>query len=66
VIAPRGTAHTYWNQGQVPARYVLVLTPNLQRLIEALHSGRTDIDAIWREHDSQSFGWPQPRSHDPG
>jgi mannose-6-phosphate isomerase-like protein (cupin superfamily) len=58
MIAPRGTPHTYWNPGRVPARYVLVLTPNLHRLIEALHSGSADMDAVWRAYDSESFGWP--------
>jgi mannose-6-phosphate isomerase-like protein (cupin superfamily) len=57
VLAPRGTPHTYWNPGTVPARYLLVLTPRLRRLIDALHSDPADMDAVFRAHDSESLGW---------
>jgi mannose-6-phosphate isomerase-like protein (cupin superfamily) len=60
VLAPRGIPHTYWNPGAVAARYVLVLTPNLHRLIEALHAEHDDMDAVFRAHASESLGWLQP------
>jgi mannose-6-phosphate isomerase-like protein (cupin superfamily) len=56
-LAPHGVPHTYWNPGTVTARYVLVLTPALHRLIEALHEEHDDMDAVFRAHDSESLGW---------
>jgi mannose-6-phosphate isomerase-like protein (cupin superfamily) len=38
VFAPRGVAHTYWNPSPEPARYLLVMTPNIFALIEELHA----------------------------
>jgi hypothetical protein len=36
-FATSGTAHTYWNAGSTPARYLLVMTPRIQALIASLH-----------------------------
>jgi hypothetical protein len=38
VLVPRGTAHTYWNPGPGPARYLLLMTPTILRLIDGLHA----------------------------
>jgi mannose-6-phosphate isomerase-like protein (cupin superfamily) len=46
VFGPRGVPHAYWNAGPGPARYLIVMTPNTQRLIEALHTPSGDRDAI--------------------
>jgi hypothetical protein len=49
-----GTPHCYWNAAAAPARYLLVMTPRIQRLIAELHSGeREDFGRIFREHDSE-------------
>jgi mannose-6-phosphate isomerase-like protein (cupin superfamily) len=54
LLVSRGTPHSYWNPSSEPARYLLVMTPRIHRLIEALHSGeRDDWAAIFREHDSE-------------
>jgi mannose-6-phosphate isomerase-like protein (cupin superfamily) len=56
VFARRGTPHTFWNARLGPARYVLVMTPRIHRLVEALHgpgSGPRDFAAIFREHASE-------------
>jgi hypothetical protein len=54
VLVARGTPHAYWNPASEPARYLLVMTPRIHRLIEALHSGeRDDFAQIFREHDSE-------------
>lgn len=54
LLATRGTPHSYWNASATPTRYLLVMTPRIHQLIEALHSGeRTDYAAIFEEHDSQ-------------
>ena len=53
LLVPRGTPHAYWNPTSEQARYVLVMTPRIHRLIEALHSGeRHDFARIFEEHDS--------------
>ena len=54
ILVPRGTPHTYWNPTAEPSRYLLVMTPRIHRLIEALHSGdRSDYARIFEEHDSE-------------
>ncbi len=53
VVAPRGTPHTYWNAGNVEARYVLVMSARLARLIEAVHTPGADIPAVFAAHDSE-------------
>ena len=57
VVAPRGTPHTYWNAGDVEARYLLVMTPTISSLIAAIHSPGADISAVFAEHDSEVLGW---------
>ena len=54
LLVQRGTAHTYWNPASEPAHYLLVMTPRIHRLIEALHAGdRDDYARIFEEHDSE-------------
>jgi mannose-6-phosphate isomerase-like protein (cupin superfamily) len=54
VFAPRGTPHSYWNAGDGPARYILVMPPRIRSLIAALHEpGVTDYEAVWRAHASE-------------
>jgi mannose-6-phosphate isomerase-like protein (cupin superfamily) len=54
LLVERGTPHSYWNPSTEPARYLLVMTPRIHQLIEALHSGeRTDFARIFEEHDSE-------------
>jgi len=54
LLVTRGTPHSYWNATSEPARYLLVMTPRIHRLIEALHSGeRSDWAQIFAEHDSE-------------
>lgn len=62
VLVPRGTPHTYWNPNPDPTRYVLVMTPRIERLIAALHalaepSPQTLAD-VYAEHRSEYLGWP--------
>src|SRR2546430_14085092 len=38
VFVPRGTPHTYWNPGPGRVRYLLLMTTNIYRLIQAIHS----------------------------
>jgi mannose-6-phosphate isomerase-like protein (cupin superfamily) len=62
VLAPRGTPHTYWNPSPEPLRYLLVMTPRVQRLVDAIHSltERDDdaLAAVFSAHRSEYLGWP--------
>jgi mannose-6-phosphate isomerase-like protein (cupin superfamily) len=57
VFVPRGTAHTYWNPGPGPVRYLLVMTSNIYRLIQEIHAmpERTPalLRAVFAKHDSE-------------
>jgi mannose-6-phosphate isomerase-like protein (cupin superfamily) len=54
LLVARGTPHSYWNPSSEAARYLLVMTPRIHRLIETLHAGdRTDWAKIFEEHDSE-------------
>jgi mannose-6-phosphate isomerase-like protein (cupin superfamily) len=52
VVAPRGMPHTYRNAGTEEARYLLVMTPRIARLIDALHQPGADVPALFAAHDS--------------
>jgi mannose-6-phosphate isomerase-like protein (cupin superfamily) len=56
VFAPRGLPHTYWNPRPTPARYLIILTPNIAALIDELHAAGTHEheaqQAIYRRHTS--------------
>ena len=53
--AHRACARARWSHAAAePARYLLVMTPRIHQLIEALHSGaRDDWAAIFEEYDSE-------------
>ena len=53
VLAPRGTPHTYWNAGDTEARYLLVMSASIARLIGAIHAPDADIPALFAAHDSE-------------
>lgn len=57
VVVPRGVAHTYWNPAPDPARYLLVMTPRIHALIQAIHASSdrspASMRALFAAHDSQ-------------
>ena len=54
ILVGRDTPHSYWNAQAAPTRYLLVMTPRIKALIDALHGGdRTDYAAIFQEHASE-------------
>ncbi|KAA6460863.1 cupin domain-containing protein [Acidobacteria bacterium AB60] len=62
VLVPRGTPHTYWNPGQERVRYLLIMPPTIQRLIQGIHA-LTDrspaaLGAVFEECDSSLLPWP--------
>jgi mannose-6-phosphate isomerase-like protein (cupin superfamily) len=56
VFVPRGTPHTYWNPGPGPARYLLVMTANIHRLIQEIHAlevrSPAALRAVFKKYDS--------------
>jgi mannose-6-phosphate isomerase-like protein (cupin superfamily) len=56
VLVLRGTPHTYWNPGPGPVRYLLVMAPNIFRLLQEIHAtsdrSRSAIATLFRKHDS--------------
>jgi len=56
VFVPRGTAHTYWNPGRGPVRYLLIMTSNIYRLIKEIHAmpsrTPTALRAMFEKYDS--------------
>ncbi len=57
VFVPRGTAHTYWNPGPAPVRYLLNMTANIYRLIQKIHGMQTRtpdaLRAVFNRFDSE-------------
>ena len=57
VLVPRETAHTYWNPGPEPARYLLIMPPNIFGLIQEIHTlndrSRPSLEAVFQRHDSE-------------
>jgi quercetin dioxygenase-like cupin family protein len=57
VFEPRGTRHTYWNPGPTPARYLLVMTSNIYRLIQEIHAMKertpSALRAVFEKYDSE-------------
>jgi mannose-6-phosphate isomerase-like protein (cupin superfamily) len=59
VLVPRGTPHTFWNAHDGPTRYLLAMTPRIQRLIDALHApSDRPVEELFRAHASEYLGWP--------
>jgi len=56
-LVRKGVAHTYWNPGPAPARYLLIMTPRIYSLIAAIHAltERTpaSLKKVFAEHDSE-------------
>ena len=57
VFVPRGTPHTYWNPGEEPARYLLVMTSHIYRLLHEIHAladrSPAALSAVFAKYDSQ-------------
>src|SRR5258708_22758668 len=57
VLVPRGTPHTYWNPGPGPVRYLLIMTPNIYRLIQEIHAmqdrTRPALQDLFKKYDSE-------------
>lgn len=60
VLVPAGSVHTWWNPRPEPARYLIVMTPRIARLIEAIHAALDRspeaMQALFEAHDSELVG----------
>jgi len=60
VSVRRGTPHTYWNPEPGPARYLLIMTSNILRLIQEIHAMQdrtpTALKAVFEKYDSSLLG----------
>lgn len=59
VFVPRGKAHTYWNPGPGPVRYLLIMTSNIYQLIQEIHKmparNPAALRAVFKKYDSELF-----------
>jgi mannose-6-phosphate isomerase-like protein (cupin superfamily) len=57
VYVTRNTPHTYWNPGPEPARYLLVMTSKIFRLIQEIHAtsdrSKPALQSLFRRYDSE-------------
>jgi len=57
VFVPRGTPHTFWNPDDKLVRYLLIMTPNIYRLIQEIHAMKdrspSALQALFRKYDSE-------------
>ena len=53
VLVAAGTAHTFWNAATSPARYLIVMTPRIAALVEAIHLPGADVPALFHRFDSR-------------
>jgi mannose-6-phosphate isomerase-like protein (cupin superfamily) len=52
-IVSAGSPHTFATVGEDPVRVLVVMTPEIDRLIDRLHSDKIqDMAALWAEHHS--------------
>jgi quercetin dioxygenase-like cupin family protein len=51
---PAGTVHTFANRGPGDTRILVVMTPEIEALITALHSGAADKtpEAVWAKYNA--------------
>jgi uncharacterized cupin superfamily protein len=50
-LIPAGTVHTFANRGPATARILVVMTPEIDALISALHSDQAD-EAVWDRYNA--------------
>src|SRR5262249_54721253 len=57
VYVSKGTPHTYWNPGPDPARYPLIMSANIYRMIQEIHTlpdrNSVTMAALFKKYDSE-------------
>ncbi len=60
VLVPHGIAHTWWNDLNTPARYLIAMPRRLDELIVQLHQrprSPQELESLFRDFDSTYIGW---------
>jgi mannose-6-phosphate isomerase-like protein (cupin superfamily) len=64
VLLPHGTAHSFWNPNTEPVRYLLIVGPKTQALLEALHGPTppdpTAVRGLYEKFDVELMEWREP------
>lgn len=56
-VVRAGSAHTFATVGDTRARVLVVMTPEIDALVTAIHSGEVDdMAALWARHHSSMVG----------
>jgi quercetin dioxygenase-like cupin family protein len=56
-VVPAGSVHTFATVDEVGARLLVVMTPEIDALVTALHAGEVDdVAAVWAAHHSSVVG----------
>jgi quercetin dioxygenase-like cupin family protein len=58
-FVPAGTVHTFANRGPDGCRILVIMTPEVDELISALHlhsDPPADMDAVWARYNSSVVG----------
>jgi uncharacterized cupin superfamily protein len=60
VTVPAGTTHTFATVGELEAQILVVMTPEVDELIGALHGAATDAEraAVWARYHSEPVTLP--------
>ena len=55
VLVPHGSPHTFWNAAGARTRYLIVMTPRIAALIEALHQPGAfdDLHGLFHRFESE-------------
>jgi len=57
VYVARGTPHTYWNPGPEAARYLLIMSANIYRMIQEIHTlpdrNPITLTSLFKKYDSE-------------
>jgi mannose-6-phosphate isomerase-like protein (cupin superfamily) len=57
VFVPRGTAHTFWNPGPGLVRYLLIMSSNIYRMIQEIHTmsdrSPSALRAVFQKYESE-------------
>ncbi|MFC6021947.1 cupin domain-containing protein [Plantactinospora solaniradicis] len=62
LVVPAGTTHTFATVGDTGARILAVMTPEVDALVDALHSAGSEEEraAVWAAHNSAVVDLPTP------
>ncbi len=60
VLVPQGAVHTWWNASESPSRYLMIMTAQIDRLVQAIHDkyrSEEEMQQLFADHDATLIGW---------